>query len=229
MSDSKKNFKNCKTSYKIVIVGNSGTGKTSFCNRWMKDKFPEDYKATVMSDFSYKIYEYKGNYYKIQFWDIAGQDQNIYTSRVFTKGAHGCIIMTDITNPQTLDKALLWKKSIDENTKFIDGDLIPTILIQNKIDLIKEDEKIKDEDEISKFCEEHKFSHYFRTSCKNGVNINESMDYLLSAIIDRMDEYHKKNDTNVVDNERKTSIVIQNPLATTKMMLAKKKICCQYF
>ena len=55
------------------------------------------------------------------------------------------------------------------------------------------------------------------------------MDYLLSAIIDRMDEYHKKNDTNVVDNERKTSIVIQNPLATTKMMLAKKKICCQYF
>ena len=49
MLNSKPNFKNCRTSIKIVIVGNSGTGKTSFCNRWMKDKFTDDYKATVLN------------------------------------------------------------------------------------------------------------------------------------------------------------------------------------
>ena len=228
MSDSKVNFKNCKSSIKIVIVGNSGTGKTSFCNRWMKDKFIDDYKATIMSDFSYKIYEFKGNYYKVQFWDIAGQDKNIYTSKVFTKGAHGCLIMCDITNPETLQKALLWKKSIDENTKFIDGDSIPTILIQNKIDLVKDDE-IKNENEITSFTQNNHFTHFFRTSCKNGININESMDYLLSVIIEKMDEYYKNNNTTIVDDERRTSIVIQNPSATTQLMLAKKKICCQYF
>ena len=227
MLNSKPNFKNCRTSIKIVIVGNSGTGKTSFCNRWMKDKFTDDYKATVMSDFSYKIYEYKGNYYKIQFWDIAGQDKNIYTSKVFLKGAHGCLIVSDITNKETLEKSLLWKKSIDENTKFINGENIPTILVQNKIDLISENDI--NNDDINKFCQDNHFTYYFNTSCKNGKNINECMDYLLSYIIDKIEEISKNNNDYIDDDNKRTSIVIQNPNATTQLMLAKRKNCCQYF
>ena len=227
MLNSKPNFKNCRTSIKIVIVGNSGTGKTSFCNRWMKDKFTDDYKATVMSDFSYKIYEYKGNYYKIQFWDIAGQDKNIYTSKVFLKGAHGCLIVSDITNKETLEKSLLWKKSIDENTKFINGENIPTILVQNKIDLISENDI--NNDDINKFCQDNHFTYYFNTSCKNGKNINECMDYLLSYIIDKIEDVSKNNNDYIDDDNKRTSIVIQNPNATTQLMLAKRKNCCQYF
>ena len=227
MLNSKPNFKNCRTSLKIVIVGNSGTGKTSFCNRWMKDTFTNDYKATVLSDFSYKIYEYKGNYYKIQFWDIAGQDKNIYTSKVFLKGAHGCLIVSDITNKETLEKSLLWKKSIDENTKFINGENIPTILVQNKIDLISENDI--NNDDINKFCQDNHFTYYFNTSCKNGKNINECMDYLLSYIIDKIEEISKNNNDYIDDDNKRTSIVIQNPNATTQLMLAKRKNCCQYF
>ena len=160
MIDSKSHFKNCKSIIKIIIVGNSGTGKTSFCNKWMKDKFIDQYQATIMSDFSYKIYEYKGNYYKIQFWDIGGQDKNIYTTKVFSKGAHGCLIVSDITNSETLDKALLWKKAIEENTKFIDGNPIPILLIQNKIDLVNKDD-LTNNNEISKFVEINKFINYF--------------------------------------------------------------------
>ena len=225
MSDSKKNFKNCKTSYKIVIVGNSGTGKTSFCNRWMKDKFPEDYKATVMSDFSYKIYEYKGNYYKIQFWDIAGQDQNIYTSRVFTKGAHGCIIMTDITNPQTLDKALLWKKSIDENTKFIDGQLLPSVLVLNKSDLANE-EQMSNDKEMEEFVKNNKFDGFFRTSCLNGNGIQDVIEFILKNIVQRLEAYSKLTNT-PFDNTNRTSIVIQNEVKKNDSLLTSRK-CCNY-
>jgi small GTP-binding protein len=227
MSDLKQKFKNCKTALKIVIVGNSGTGKTSFCNRWMKDKFIDDYKATIMSDFSYKIYEYKGNYYKIQFWDIGGQDKNIYATKVFSKGAHGCLIVSDITIPETLDKAILWKKAIEENTKFIDGNPIPILLIQNKIDLV-EQEDLKNDDDIKKFTEENKFIHYFRTSCKEGININESMDYLLSIIIQRMNEYSKVNNI-TFDDDNRVSIVNENPLAQTQLFLARRNNCCQFF
>jgi small GTP-binding protein len=127
MSNSK--FNKCKNSLKIVIVGNSGTGKTSFCKRWINDTFDNTYKATITSDFSYKIHKFEGNYYKIQFWDIAGQDKNIYTSKIFTKDSHGCLIFSDITNEDSLQKTLLWKKSIDENTKFIDGQLLPFCFI----------------------------------------------------------------------------------------------------
>ena len=226
MSNSK--FNKCKNSLKIVIVGNSGTGKTSFCNRWMKDTFTNDYKATVLSDFSYKIYEYKGNYYKIQFWDIAGQDKNIYTSKVFSKGAHGCIIVSDITNDETLQKTLLWKKAIDENTQFIDGEKIPSILIQNKIDLISDNDISENNEDIDNFCKNNKFTNYFRTSCKDGRNVNESMDYLLSVIIDKIEDYSKNNNNSPFDDDKRTSIVIQNPNAATQLMLAKRKVCCQY-
>ena len=129
----------CRSDLKIVIVGNSGTGKTSFCSRWVKDSFSDNYKATIMSEFSYKIYEYKGHYYKIQFWDIAGQDKNVYTSKVFTKDAHGCIILCDITNQDTLEATLKWKKSIDDNALFKDGGKLPCVLVQNKIDLVSEE------------------------------------------------------------------------------------------
>ena len=226
MSNSK--FNKCKNSLKIVIVGNSGTGKTSFCNRWMKDTFTNDYKATVMSDFSYKIYEYKGNYYKIQFWDIAGQDKNIYTSKVFSKGAHGCIVVSDITNEETLQKTLLWKKAIDENTQFIDGEKIPSILIQNKIDLISDNDISDNNEDIDNFCKNNKFTNYFRTSCKDGRNVNESMDYLLSVIIDKIEDYSKNNNNSPFDDDKRTSIVIQNPNAATQLMLAKRNTCCQY-
>ena len=226
MSNSK--FNKCKNSLKIVIVGNSGTGKTSFCNRWMKDTFTNDYKATVMSDFSYKIYEYKGNYYKIQFWDIAGQDKNIYTSKVFSKGAHGCIIVSDITNDETLQKTLLWKKAIDENTQFIDGEKIPSILIQNKIDLISDNDISENNEDIDNFCKNNKFTNHFRTSCKDGRNVNESMDYLLSVIIDKIEDYSKNNNNSPFDDDKRTSIVIQNPNAATQLMLAKRNTCCQY-
>ena len=227
MIDTKNHYKNCKSIIKIVIVGNSGTGKTSFCNKWMKDKFIDEYQATIMSDFSYKIYEYKGNYYKIQFWDIGGQDKNILMTKVFCNGAHGCLILSDITFPETLNKALLWKKAVEENTKFIDGNPIPILLIQNKIDLV-EQEDLKNDDDIKKFTEENKFIHYFRTSCKEGININESMDYLLSIIIQRMNEYSKVNNI-TFDDDNRVSIVNENPLAQTQLFLARRNNCCQFF
>jgi Ras-related protein Rab-7A len=64
-----KNFRN---DLKIIVIGNSGTGKTSFVNKWTKNSFSETYKATIVSEFGYKIFEYKGKFYRIQLWDLAG-------------------------------------------------------------------------------------------------------------------------------------------------------------
>lgn len=87
---------------KIIIVGPCGSGKTSLCQRWIKDEYTEDYKATIMTDFAHKIYEYQGNCYKIQLWDLAGQDKNIHATKILTKGSHGCLILSDVTNDKSL-------------------------------------------------------------------------------------------------------------------------------
>ena len=215
-----------RTDIKIVVLGNSGTGKTSFCNLWVNNEFNEEYKPTIMSEFSFKMYNYKGNYYKVQIWDLAGQDKNIYTSKVFTKGAHGCLILYDAENQESFENTTKWKKSIDDNTTFVDQTPLPITLVQNKIDLVDPENLDKDEEELKKFVEENRFLTFSRTSCKNKQNINETMDHLLSNIIDRLEEYHKKNNLPMDDNKR-TSIAIQNPSTSTESLLnSKKTFCC---
>ena len=215
-----------RTDIKIVVLGQSGTGKTSFCNLWVNNQFSEDYKPTVMSEFSFKMYNYKGNYYKVQLWDLAGQDKNIYTSKVFTKGSHGCLILYDTQNKDSFEKTVKWKKAIDDNALFIDETPLPIVLVQNKIDLVEPEALEGDEDELKQFVDENGFLTFTRTSCKTRQNINETMDYLLANIIDRLEEYHKKTNT-PMNNDKRTSIVIQNPNPSTESLLSSKKsFCC---
>ena len=86
--------KTTKNDIKIIVVGNSGTGKTSFVNKWIKDTFDETYKATIVSEFSFKVVDYKDKSYKIQLWDLAGMDQNICITKIFSKDSHGCIVVS---------------------------------------------------------------------------------------------------------------------------------------
>ena len=223
---SESRFIKGRTDIKIVVLGSSGTGKTSLCNLWINNTFSEEYKATVMSEFSFKMYNYKGNYYKVQIWDLAGQDKNIYTSKVFTKGSHGCLILYDTQDKKSFENTIKWKKSIDDNTTFIDGTPLPIVLVQNKIDLVQAEELEKDEEELKKFVEDNDFLTFTRTSCKNNQNINETMDFLLANIIDRLEDYHKK--ANIpIDNNKRTSIVIQNPsLSSESLLNSNRNFCC---
>ena len=218
-------FTKCRADLKIVVVGNSGTGKTSFCKRWINDEFDNTYKATVLSDFSYKVYEFEGNYYKIQFWDIAGQDKNIYTSKVFTKNSHGCLILADITNIDTLNKTLLWKKAIDDNTRFIDGGFLPCVLVLNKSDLANE-EQMSNDKEMEKFVNDNKFNGFFRTSCLNGNGIQDVIEFILKNIVQRLEAYSKLTNT-PFDNTNRTSIVVQNQVNKNYSLLTSRN-CCNY-
>ena len=96
--------KGTKSELKLIVVGCSGTGKTSFVNKWTKDIFDDNYKATVVSEFSYKIFEYKNKYYKVQLWDIAGQDNNSMVIRTFAKNALGALIVCDAKNIESREE-----------------------------------------------------------------------------------------------------------------------------
>lgn len=116
-----------------------------------------------------------------------------------------------------------WKKAIDE-TKFIDGDNLPCLLIQNKIDLVKKNE-YPDEAKMREFAEKYEFIDYFQTSAKTGINVNECMTTLIEYIIRRLIE-HSKNTNTILNNDRK-SIVIQNPKEHEALMrIEEKGGCC---
>ena len=177
--------KEINSELKIIVIGNSNTGKTSFVNKWTKGTFTDNYKATVVSEFSFKVFQFKDKYYRIQLWDLAGQDKNTHITKIFSKNSHGCIVLCDITNKETLNDTLKWKESVDESTRFIDGDIIPSVLVQNKIDLVDE-ESLKDEEDIKKFAEDNKYIGYFRTSVKMGVGVDECMEFLITNILERI-------------------------------------------
>ena len=93
-----------RSDLKIIVIGNSGTGKTSFVNKWTKNIFSDTYKATIVSEFGFKIFEKDGKLYRIQLWDLAGQDNNAMVTKIFAKDSHGCIVMADATNLQTREE-----------------------------------------------------------------------------------------------------------------------------
>jgi small GTP-binding protein len=200
--------KSTKNELKIIVVGNSGTGKTSFVNKWIKGTFDENYKATIVSEFSYKIFDYKDKSYKIQLWDLAGMDQNICITKIFSKDSHGCIVLSDINDKTTLDKSINWKNTVDETARFLDGTNIPSILIRNKIDLLENEDNNDDEEEMKEFCEKNKFLRCFKTSAKTGTNIDEAMNFLISTIIDKM-EALVQSGSNPFEKDRK-SMVLQS-------------------
>ena len=215
--------KTAKNDIKIIVVGNSGTGKTSFVNKWIKDTFDEAYKATIVSEFSFKVIEYKDKSYKIQLWDLAGMDQNICITKIFSKDSHGCIVLSDITNEKTLQECVKWKNTVDETTKFIDDTNIPAILIRNKVDLL-ENNNNEDEEMIKDFCEKNKFLRCFKTSAKTGTNIEEAMNFLIGNIVDKMEKISESG-TNPFEKDRR-SLVLQSKKHTENSKDNNNAGCC---
>ena len=93
-----------RSDLKIIVIGTSGTGKTSYVNKWTKNLFSDTYKATIVSEFGFKIFEEQGKLYRIQLWDLGGQDKNAMVTKIFAKDAHGVVVMADASNIETREE-----------------------------------------------------------------------------------------------------------------------------
>ena len=208
------------TQIKIIIIGKSGSGKTSFVNRWINNTFTGIHKSTILSEYGSKTIKYKNNIYKINLWDIAGQDHYATLIKDFCKDAKGCITMSDIMVPSTLTDAVNWKKNLDENQTLPDGSNIPNILIQNKIDLVNEDELNKNY--IEEFSKKNNFDAWFYTSAKTGKNISECMVKLLDIVINKLNEI----DLSEINANRNNSIVLDPDKFGQKDKSKNNDGCC---
>ena len=212
-----------RSDLKIIVIGSSGVGKTSFVNKWLKNKFIDTYKPTIVSEFGYKIYEYKNNSYRIQTWDIGGQEKSNSMTKIFSRDSHGCILILDINKDIDINEEIKWKKSVDENSVFIDDGKIPCILLLNKCDLIKDKNKLEEiNNEYKTISEKFGFASFFITSVKDGINVDESMKFLIENIIDRI-EKHGGNE-NFKENIKNTTKISRN--SDESINKKKKKNCC---
>ena len=98
------NKQNIRWDLKIIVVGNSATGKSNIVTKWTENIFRDTYKQTLVSEFGSKIFENEGKSYRIQLWDISGQDKEHSTTKIFAQNAHGCIIVSDAINVKTREE-----------------------------------------------------------------------------------------------------------------------------
>jgi len=117
--------------YKIVLIGDSGVGKSNILSKYLTDTFTFDSKATVGVEFGSKNLELDGNKIKMQIWDTAGQERYKSITNAYYKGAKGALLVFDLTKKQTFDSVDKWISDLKTN-----GDEhITIILVGNKSDL----------------------------------------------------------------------------------------------
>jgi len=195
---------------KIIVVGSSITNKTQFVNKWTKNSFNDTYKSTIVSEFGFKIFENNGDLYRIQLWDLAGQDKNSMITKIIGKDAHGVVIMSSATNIGIREEVIKWKKSVEESTSFCDGEKLPCILVENDIDLLGDPEE--GELDFKEFWMNNGFLGGFRVSSKTGKNVNESMEFLIKKIIRKREDYDEKklNENLEIPNKEFSNNILQH-------------------
>lgn len=164
------------TFYKVLLVGDSATGKTSLAHRIVQDTFSESYKATIGCEFALKIIELAGIPHRVQLWDLAGQDRISAISRVYCRDAAGVVVVCDLSREESVGRVKAWKACVEEQTKNI-----PMVLCCNKTDLMR-----GNWDTLHSRCEqlseEAGFRGVFFCSAKTGESVNEALLHLITEI-----------------------------------------------
>ena len=187
---------------KIIIVGDSGTGKTSIITRYIKQTFEPNNKATIVPLYSSKVLTINGNKFQFNIWDIPGQDRNPVVTRSFAQDTQGIIYCCEVK--KTKESLKSWEESLNS---FTDTKEIPKIIVENKCDLLG-DESFYNEDinilrETAKKLECFKF---FRTSALNGYNVNGAFNALINEMIKNVKIKGIENSNKIkLSNKRKST------------------------
>ena len=167
--------------YKILLVGATGVGKTSFAQRFIKNRFAANYKLTVDVDIFTKDVEFKpGVIATLSIWDLGAQQRFEFIRSTFYKGAVGALLVFDLTREQTYIETRKW---LTEIRQFSNGN-IPFLLIGNKVDLLEDGRVVIDREEARAFAEKE-CSIYIETSPDMTVIFEEALRELTRRIVDK--------------------------------------------
>ena len=100
--------------FKLLLIGDSGVGKTCLIIRFAEDNFNNTYISTIGIDFKIHTVDIEGKKIKLQVWDIAGQEQFKTITTAYYRGAMGIILVYDITDEKSFENIQNWVKSIKE-------------------------------------------------------------------------------------------------------------------
>ncbi|CAB1317721.1 unnamed protein product, partial [Coregonus sp. 'balchen'] len=167
--------------FKILIIGNSSVGKTSFLFRYADDSFTPAFVSTVGIDFKVKTIYRNDKRIKLQIWDTAGQERYRTITTAYYRGAMGFLLMYDITNEDSFNAVQDWSTQI----KTYSWDNAQVLLVGNKCDM--EDERVVAADRGRQLSDQLGFE-YFECSAKDNINVKQTFERLVDIICEKMSE-----------------------------------------
>ena len=171
------------TQYKIILLGNSGVGKTAIINRYCKELFSNEMDPTIGVNFQPKYIEVNGKTIKLAIWDTAGQEKFRTITRQFYRKVDGAILVYDITDRQSLnDLKNVWIPELNANV----SRTCQLILVGNKSDL-KDDPNYKDhivpKEDGENVAREYA-TLFVEASAKNSENVKNLFEELVQRLVD---------------------------------------------
>lgn len=165
--------------FKLLLIGDSGVGKSCLLLRFADDTYTESYISTIGVDFKIRTVELDGKVIKLQIWDTAGQERFRTITSSYYRGAHGIIVVYDVTDQESFNNVKQWLNEIDRYA----NENVNKLLVGNKSDLTAK--KVVDTQTAKAFADEIGIP-FLETSAKNATNVEQAFMTMAAEIKNRM-------------------------------------------
>uniref|UniRef100_A0A8C1SES5 small monomeric GTPase n=1 Tax=Cyprinus carpio TaxID=7962 RepID=A0A8C1SES5_CYPCA len=171
--------------FKLLLIGDSGVGKTCLLFRFSEDAFNTTFISTIGIDFKIRTVELNGKKIKLQIWDTAGQERFRTITTAYYRGAMGIMLVYDITSEKSFENIKNWIRNIEEHA----SSDVEKMILGNKCDMNDRRQVSKERGEKLAIDYGIKF---LETSAKTSVNVEEAFFTLARDIMARLSR--KTND-----------------------------------
>ncbi|XP_072956664.1 ras-related protein RABD1-like [Typha angustifolia] len=165
--------------FKVLLIGDSSVGKSCLLLRFSDDSYVDSYISTIGVDFKIRTIELDGKTVKLQIWDTAGQERFRTITSSYYRGAHGIIIVYDVTEMESFNNVKQWLNEIDRYA----SDNVCKLLVGNKCDLVEN--KVVETEKAQAFADELGIA-FLETSAKESINVEKAFLTMSAEIKKRM-------------------------------------------
>jgi len=163
---------------KIVLIGDMGVGKSCLMHRFLENDFVTTFPFTIGAEYRQKVVQIKGKEIKLQIFDTAGQERFFAITKAYYRGAHGVLLVYDITSAESLNHILKWTADLETTTC-----TAHKILVGNKCDL--EETRVVPTAKAKEIADRFGYK-LVEASAKSGINVEQVFMVLLEDILKKI-------------------------------------------
>eukprot|EP01102_Stenamoeba_stenopodia_P006739 TRINITY_DN1877_c0_g1_i3.p2 TRINITY_DN1877_c0_g1~~TRINITY_DN1877_c0_g1_i3.p2 ORF type:complete len:212 (+),score=44.94 TRINITY_DN1877_c0_g1_i3:427-1062(+) len=169
---------NCDYFFKLLLLGDSGVGKSSLITRFVENSFIEVHNYSIGLDFKIKTIDVNGKSVRLQVWDTAGQERFRTITSSYYRGSRGIIVVYAVDDVASFEHIKDW---LDEIFRYLREDEIEVLIVANKCDL--HDRKV--DTKIARAYAEERHLNFYETSAKSAANVDRVFQDLTMKILSK--------------------------------------------